>query len=65
MIPPIPPQSGNAVGFDFVGKFSNEWKSIGVGICFCRKVYLSMEHSVGKFTDEWKTIGVGVVLSRD
>jgi hypothetical protein len=31
-IPPIPPQLGIAVEFDFVGKFSNEWKTIGVGI---------------------------------
>ncbi len=31
-IPPIPPQIGIAVGFDFVGKFISEWKTIGVGI---------------------------------
>jgi hypothetical protein len=35
-IPPIPPQSGIAVGFDFVGKFVNEWKTIGVGAVLSR-----------------------------
>jgi hypothetical protein len=27
-IPPIPPQIGIAVGFDFVGKFISEWKTM-------------------------------------
>ncbi len=29
-IPPIPPQIGIIVGFDFVGRFNSEWKTIGV-----------------------------------
>jgi hypothetical protein len=35
-IPPIPPQTGIAVGFDFVGNFIDEWKTIGVGIVLSR-----------------------------
>ncbi len=35
-IPPTPPQSGIVVGFDFVGKFINKWKTIGVGIVLGR-----------------------------
>jgi hypothetical protein len=31
-IPPIPPQFGIAVGFEFVGKFITNWKTIGVGM---------------------------------
>jgi hypothetical protein len=38
-IPPIPPQSGSAVGFGFVGKFSSRWETIGVGVYFGRKFY--------------------------
>jgi hypothetical protein len=49
-IPPIPPRSGSAVGFAFVGKFSSRWETIGVGVYFW-KFYWKMEHFVGKGTN--------------